>query len=372
MLEKILSLPIEKKIGQLFFIGLTGVELDDASKNLLEEISPGGVCLFSRNIKNSNQTRKFLDEIREVSEIQPLLSVDQEGGLVDRFRRIATPMPAANSIKTPEDAATLAEISGKILQMLGFNMNFAPVVDVVSAEHSNSSNGLYSRAFGSSKEEVLSLAGIYLKTLQINGCVGCLKHFPGLGASEIDSHEDLPLVRISKERLFENDLFPYKSLFRINEVKAVMVAHAAYPNIDLQEFDSNGKLLPSSLSSNFVTRLLRRELGFEGLIITDDLEMGAIIKNYTIGKACILALKAGEDMLSICAGQKAIREGFFAVLDAVKRNEISEARIDESLERIQKVKSQIHLPTPLNTEHFNQLSEMISQLNKRLDFNYGG
>lgn len=372
MLEKVLSLPIEKKIGQLFFIGLPGSDIDEATKKLLEDVSPGGICLFSRNIKNVTQTCILLDSIREVSEIEPFLSIDQEGGLVDRLRRISMPMPSASLIKTTEDAASLAETTAKILRMLGFNMNFAPVVDVVSEEQSNSSNGLYSRAFGNSKEEVLNLAGIYLEKLQDNGCLGCLKHFPGLGASEIDSHEDLPLVRILTEQLFNNDLFPYKNLFQTSKVKAVMVAHAAYPNTDLQEIDSNGKLLPSSLSLNFVTRLLRRELGFEELVITDDLEMGAIIKNYSIGKACLLALCAGEDMLSICADQEAIREGFFAVLDAVRRNEISETRIDESLKRIQKVKSLMHPPIPFNTEYFNQLSETVAQLNNKLNYKYGG
>ena len=271
MLENILSLPIEKKVGQLFFIGLSGVEINDEARRLLGEISPGGVCLFSRNIKNVNQTRKLLDDIREVSTVEPFLSVDQEGGTVDRLRRVAVPMPSARSIKTTEDAEMLAFITARLLRMLGFNMNFAPVVDVINEERGKSSNGLFSRAFGASKEEVATLAGVYLNKLQAEGCLGCIKHFPGLGASEIDSHENLPMINSASEEFFGEDLFPYRKLFRNSRVQTVMVAHAAYPKIDLQETDLDGKLLPSSLSYNFVSSLLRRELEFQGLILTYDL-----------------------------------------------------------------------------------------------------
>lgn len=367
MLEQILSQPIEKKIGQLFFIGLPGAELDASSCELINEISPGGVCLFSRNIREAAQTRELLDEVRQSLSITPFLSVDQEGKLVDRLRRIVEPMPGAASLRNAEDAARLAEITAETIRILGFNMNFAPVVDVIDQARAKSNNGLYSRAFGNSKEEAAEFALAYLKTLENKGCLGCLKHFPGLGASEVDSHEELPQVLLTQNELFETDLFPYREIFKAIKPHAVMIAHASFPASDLQEADLNGKLLPSSLSYNFTTKLLREQLGFEGIAVTDDLEMGAILKNYGIGEACKLAILAGEDMLAICAESENVRTGFKAVLDAVKSGEISETRIDESLERIAEVKNLINSPLPFDENRLRELSGEIVELKERIN-----
>lgn len=367
MLQQILSQPVEKKIGQLFFIGLLGAELDSASRELLNEISPGGVCLFSRNIREAAQTRNLLDEIRETLSIEPLLSVDQEGGTVDRLRRIIEPSPAASSLKNTGDAKKLAEITAETIRILGFNMNFAPVLDVIDTERTKSGNGLYSRAFGNSKEEVAEFALAYLENLEKKGCLGCLKHFPGLGAAAVDSHEELPQVLLSQNELFETDLFPYREIFKAIKTSAVMIAHASFPASDLQETDQNGKLLPSSLSFNFTTKLLREELGFRGIAVTDDLEMGAILKNYGIGEACKMAILAGEDMLAICADAKNIREGFKAVFEAVRSGEISETRIDESLGRIAGVKNLINSPLPFNENRLRELSAQIAELKERIN-----
>lgn len=372
MAQKILTLSIEKKIGQMFFIGLPGIENASAIRQLLSKISPGGVCLFARNIRSSEQVRKLLNEIHQVSEVKPLISIDEEGGLVDRLRRISTPLPAAASVQTVEEAENMAQITAEILRILGFSMNFAPVVDVIDEQREKSSNGLYSRAYGKSREQSLELVYAYLNALQNGGCLGCVKHFPGLGASEMDSHEDLPLVNLTREELFATDLFVYRELFKISQVHAVMVAHAAYPMLDLQETDADGKLLPSSLSFNFINYLLRQELGFRGLVITDDLEMGAILKNYGIGEACRMAINAGADMLSICASPELIVEGFNAIVEAVKNGQITEARIDESIGRIAHIKTLIQPPLPFDPNRLQILSQKISRLNEKVNYNYGG
>ncbi len=363
MFEEMLALPIEQKVGQLFFIGIPDLEINADTKDFLKDISPGGVCLFSRNIHEAAQTRQLLDNIREISSVEPLLSLDQEGGLVDRLRRIVTPMPAPSLLKTPDEAKVLAEITAEIVRILGFNMNFAPVVDVIDESREKTYNGLYSRAFGKSKSEVVEFAESYLDNLQSNGCLGCLKHFPGIGASAVDSHEELPIVYLTREELFQIDLLPYRRLLMTEKVHCIMIAHASYPRLDLQETDENGKLLPSSLSFNIVTKLLREELGFQGLVITDDLEMGAIVKNYGIGEACQMAISAGVDMLAICANADSIREGFNAVLKAVEAGAISETRIDESLQRIGHLKSLMKMPLPFEAERLNLLSNEIAQLN---------
>lgn len=366
MIEHFNSLVLEQKIGQLFFIGIAGTEVDDATRELLDEVSPGGVCLFARNIKEAQQTRNLLDELRDTLSVTPFLSIDQEGGLVDRLRRIMTPMPAASKIAAKEDAAELARIIAQALRILGFNMDFAPVVDAMDEERSKHTNGLFSRTFGSSKEEVTDLAGEFLETLQTNGVVGCLKHFPGLGASQVDSHEELPVVNVDEELLSHVDLFPYKELIPAGKVHSIMIAHAAFPQHPLQERHENGKLLPSSLSYSFVTTLLRGELGFDGLCITDDLEMGAIVKNYGVGEACKMAVSAGNDMLAICADPNAVREGYKAVLKAVESREISMDRIDESLARIAALKSQLSPPLAFDTTRIAQLSDDVATLNDRL------
>jgi beta-N-acetylhexosaminidase len=370
--ESIRSLPLNQKIGQLFFIGLPSTQIDAVTRRLLDEISPGGVCLFTRNIHEAEQTRQLLDDVVEQLPVKPFLSIDQEGGLVDRLRRIFTPMPSANLIKSIEDAKTLSEITAEVLRILGFNMNFAPVVDVIDEKRGRVSNGLYSRTFANSTEETVELAESYFTNLQSNKVLGCLKHFPGLGASQVDSHESLPSVFLDENELNDTDLFPYRELFKNTDVFAVMVAHASFPRLDLQETDQNGKLLPSSLSSNFITNLLREKLGFNNLVLTDDLEMGAILTNYGIGEACKKAILAGEDMLSICAGTDAIREGYAAISNAVESGEITEERIDESLKRIAFVKSHLSEPLPFDVSRLQSLSEEIAELNKKLNYNYGG
>lgn len=361
------KLPLEQKIGQLFFIGVPGPTIDDTASDLLDRITPGGICLFARNIKEANQTRELLGGIADRLPIQPILSLDQEGGLVDRLRRVITAMPAPNRIPDAATAAEFGTLIAEIIRTLGFNMDFAPVVDVVDQSRSGFTNGLYSRAFGESAEAVAVLAAAFLEGLQSGGCLGCVKHFPGLGASEVDSHEELPSVKISEDELRTIDLGPYDSLFKRRLIHCVMVAHAAYPEVGLQEVDQNGKLLPSSLSRNIVNGLLRRDLQFEGLVITDDLEMGAIVRNYGIGEACNLAIEAGVDMLAICAGVEAIEEGYGAILDSVRNGRIEETRIDRSLQRILKFKELLHEPLSFDVRRLKELSDAIADLNKRLN-----
>lgn len=358
-------LSLNQKIGQLFFIGLPGTELDAKTGDLLQKVSPGGVCLFSRNIRSARQTRELLDNLREVLPIEPFLSLDQEGGLVDRLRRVLTPMPSAQTFSEKGNLTTIkkmAAITGEAVRILGFNMNFAPVLDVIDEQRSKFVNGLYSRGFGKSKEDVVRFASNYLQALQNEGCIGTIKHFPGYGATETDSHERLPAVNLTKQQLFEVDLYPYFQLFRNTEVYAVMVGHATYPQIDLQEKDAKGEFLPSSLSRNFVDALLRKEMKFENLIITDDLEMGAIMENYGMGEAAKLALKAGNDFLLICADPERMVEAFDAVKAAVESGEISESRINESLERINRVKARLAPPLRFDETRLGELSDDVKNL----------
>src|SRR5688500_101830 len=312
--DSLQSLPLEQQIGQFFFIGLPGKELDAEARALVEEIKPGGIIIFGRNVESPEQLRKLLDDVREALPVPPLLSIDQEGGLVDRLRKIATPMPSARVIRQHGDLAgarSLGRITGELLGLLGFNMNFAPVMSIMTDERDLLSNGLYSRSFGRSPGEVLGYTTVYMRGLQGAGLLGCLKHFPGIGAGEVDSHEEMPVVHLSHDDLIAQDLAPYIELFqrRDDRVRCVMVSHGGFPNIDIKEEITGGLLEPASLNYNIVTKLLRQELGYKHLVVTDDLEMGAISRHCEIEDAAVRAMMAGEDMLLICANPDKIRRG---------------------------------------------------------------
>ena len=375
--DSLYSLPTEQQVGQLFYIGLPGTELDNQTRELIQHVQPGGIILFGRNVASPQQVRDLLDGIREMLPIEPLFGIDQEGGLVDRLRKIFTPMPSARTIRQHGDLAAvraLGRITGEVLRMLGFNMNFAPVMSIMTDERDLLSNGLYSRSFGRSPGEVLGYTTVYLRGLQETGLIGCLKHFPGIGAGEVDSHEEMPLVHLSHDDLIAQDLAPYIELFgrRDDRVRCVMVSHGGFPNIDIKQEITGGLLEPASLSYNIVTKLLREELGYQHLVVTDDLEMGAISKHCDIESAAVRAFLAGEDMSLICAHPDIIRRGYDAMLAVALEGDLPKDRVRGSLKRIAAMKSIVKPPTPLEMDRFEALSAETAKLNEKLNYQYGG
>lgn len=375
--EKFHSLPLEQQIGQFLFIGLPGTELDAETRALVTDVQPGGVIIFGRNVAGPEQLRTLIDGVRELVPTSLLVGIDQEGGLVDRLRRIFTPMPAARTIRQHGDLAAaraLGRTTGEVLRMLGFNINFAPVMSIMTEDRDLLSNGLYSRSFGRSPGEVLGYTTVYLRGLQGTGCLGCLKHFPGIGAGEVDSHEEMPVVQLSHEDLIAQDLAPYIELFqrRDDRIRCVMVSHGGFPNIDIREETTGGLLEPASLNYNIVTKLLRQELGYKHLVVTDDLEMGAILRHYDIGDAAVKAMLAGEDMLLICATPERIRRGHEALLAAARDGRLPAERVQQSLQRIARTKAIIEEPAPLDLDRFKALSEDVAKLNSKLNYVYGG
>lgn len=377
MIEQLASLPLEQQIGQLLYIGLPGTEFDAESRALVEDVKPGGVIIFGRNVASPTQLRHLLDEVRACLPVAPLFGIDQEGGLVDRLRRISTPMPAARTIRQHGDLAgarSLGRITGEALRLLGFSMNFAPVMSIMTDDRDLLSNGLYSRSFGRSPGEVLGYTMVYLRGLQGTGCLGCAKHFPGIGAGEVDSHDEIPIIKLTHDDLIAQDLAPYIELFQRedNMVRAVMVSHGGFPNIDIQRGTAGGLLIPASLNPDIVTKLLREELGYRGLVVTDDLEMGAIARHYEIEESARLAIEAGEDMLLICARPDLIRRGRDALLQAAREGILTKERIQISLEHISAFKALTQPPLPFDEERFAQLSDEIATLNRKLNYTYGG
>jgi len=375
--DPLLSLPFEQQIGQFFFIGLPGTDLDDTARALIDEVQPGGVIIFGRNVAAPEQLRSLLDDVSERLHTPALFGIDQEGGLVDRLRKIFTPMPSARTIRQHGDLAaarSLGRVTGEVLRMFGFNINFAPVMSIMTDDRDLLSNGLYSRSYGRSPGEVLGYTTVYMRGLQGSGCFGCLKHFPGIGAGEVDSHEQMPIVKLSHDDLIAQDLAPYIELFqrRDDRVRCVMVSHGGFPNIDIRQEVTGGLLEPASLNHNIVTTLLRKELGYQHLVVTDDLEMGAISRHCEIEDAVVRAFDAGEDMMLICASPEKIQRGYRALLAAAREGKITQERINESLKRIAAIKSMVQPPLPLDRQRYQTLSDEILALNQKLNYTYGG
>jgi beta-N-acetylhexosaminidase len=375
--DQLFSLPFEEQVGQFFFIGLPGTEVDAEARELIEEIKPGGIILFGRNVETAEQVRKLLDDCRALVPTPLLCGIDQEGGLVDRLREIFPAMPSARALRQHGDLAgvrTLGRVTGELLRMLGLNINFAPVMSIITHERSLLTNGLYSRSFGSSPGEVLGYTTVYMRGLQAKGVLGCLKHFPGIGAGTVDSHIEMPMVPLSRDDLLAQDLAPYIELFQREDdrVRVVMVSHGGFPFIDIKKGTTGGLIEPASISKGIVTNLLRKELGYNHLVVTDDLEMGAISKQFEIEDAAVKAFAAGEDMLLICATPETIRRGYRALLKAAREQRVSERRMQESLSRIAETKALMQPVTPLSMERFNQLAQEVKDLNKRLEYVYPG
>src|ERR1041385_818203 len=375
--EHLYALSIEEQIGQFLFIGLPGTEFDAETRALVEAIKPGGVILLGRTVAAPEQWRALLDGVRAMLPVEPLLGIDQEGGLVDRLRKICTPMPAARVIRQHGDLAAArahGRITGEVLRLLGFNMNFAPVMSIMTEDRDLLSNGLYSRSYGRSPGEVLGYTMVYLRGLQGAGCLGCAKHFPGIGAGEVDTHEEMPVIHLTHDDLMAQDLAPYIELFQRedNMVRAVMVSHGGFPDIDIHRGIAGGRLVPASINPHIVTDLLRDELGYEGLVVTDDLEMGAIAKHCEIEEAALRAILAGEDMILVCARPDIIRRAYDALLKAAREGELTRGRISASLRRIAAFKATTQPPPPFDPKRFRELALEVVELNRKLNYVYGG
>jgi beta-N-acetylhexosaminidase len=301
--------------------------------------------------------------IRSRSRILPFISVDQEGGRVDRLKKIGHPLPSARDLREADDTSLCGrqgELTAELLRLLGFNMNFAPVLDL--EVYPDAENALRSRYFGSTTAEVIRFAGAYLEGLQRGGVVGCGKHFPGLGDSQVDSHDTLPAVNRTPEQLRSEDLRPYVELGnRLNSrMNVVMVAHAYYPAFDGQEH------VAASISSNVVTTLLREEIEFRGLAISDDMEMGAITGQFDFEEACVRAIEAGEDMLLVCQTPDKVRGAFEALVRAARDGRITTNRRKRCLDRIARVKSELATPGQFTEGSYARVQEKIASFSAQV------
>jgi beta-N-acetylhexosaminidase len=378
--EKFDDEELRRKAGRLLFVGLPGTRLDKHLREVLRDVRPGGVILFGRNVETAEQVSLLTTQIHDALEGRALIGVDQEGGLVDRFRAICEPMPSAKAVRLAgrtELARQFGELSARVLRLLGFNINFAPVLDLKGG---NEENGLRARTFGASPEEVSRLAGAYLDGLQTNGVMGCGKHFPGLGGSSVDSHRRLPVITHTWEEILQRDLVPFMDLMfhRPGErMQAVMVSHAAFPEVSefLQVwFKRTAELpaldeihqLPATISGNVVMRLLRLALKFKGLIITDDMEMGAVVQSLSVAEASLRAVEAGSDMILICESPAHFVEARDHIVAAVKEGRVKAELLDAANARVDRVLAAAGEYQPFDAEEFAAAARAMRELKEEL------
>lgn len=328
--EKINSMTLEQKIGQLFIVGFEGDIINDEIIDLVKNQEVGGLIYFSRNVVDSNQIITLNNEIKAIKKDIPLfISVDEEGGVVSRVPDEFLKLPSSGYIGKFDDenlSYNIGSIIAKELKNLGFNMDFAPVLDI----DSNPNNTVIGeRAFGNNADIVSKLGIKTMEGLRDGGIIPVVKHFPGHGDTDIDSHYGLPIVTKTLEELNNLEFIPFKNAIE-NGADVVMVSSIILSSIDSE--------YPATMSKKVTTDILRNKLNFDGVIATDDMTMGAIMDNYNLTDAVIMAINAGNDLILVCHGYDDIIKSISAVKDAVSSNIISEERIDESVYRILKLK----------------------------------
>ena len=313
------------KVGQLLMIGIHGTTLNDDAKFMLNEYRVGGIILFDRNMESKDQVKTLIADINKAGKsagLTPLfLGIDQEGGAVARMEDQLIKVPPAEELGNApiEQAASLAKQSGAELKDLGFNINFAPVADL----------GLtYGRSYSTNPDEVVRYAGAVGKAYDEAGLWYSYKHFPGIGKTDVDLHADTSIVPVSKETLLSEDTKVFVDLIKQSKPNtyAIMVSHAMYPQIDPDH--------PASLSKAIITDWLRKDMGYNGVVVTDDMDMGALAKHYTFGDMAVQSILAGSDILLVCHEYEHMQEAYNGLMKAVKDGRISKERLDESVKRI--------------------------------------
>lgn len=322
------------QFGQLIMAGIPGRDIDESTLRLIAELGINNFIVFRRNVESPDQLRRLCVDLKEACARHdlpvPLISIDQEGGTVARLPLPFTQFADARQLAASADpAAALTDYATTCAAELtgaGINMNLAPVLDVCPA-----GQGFFmeKRSLGDDPQTVGRLGSLVIRNLQSGGVAACAKHFPGLGAAKLDPHLQLPVVSRAAAGIREVDLVPFQKAIEA-DVAAIMTSHTIYENLDAAT--------PATLSRHILTDLLRIELGFAGLIITDDLEMGAIENERSVADAALQAFGAGADIILICHGHEKVRLAHASLMAAVRAGHISEGRCADSLQRAEAVR----------------------------------
>jgi beta-N-acetylhexosaminidase len=334
---------LQEQIGQLFMLSFEGTAVSSEWADLQACYKPGGMILFARNLEHAVQIVELTNDLQAHSPHYPLLiAIDQEGGRVSRLPNGFTIFPSCGVLgacRSEELAYAAASVTAAELRAVGINMNMAPVLDVCS----NPTNPVIGdRAYGIEPQVVAELGLAAIRGLQGKGVIACGKHFPGHGDTGTDSHQELPVVGAALDTLRQRELPPFHYAIA-NGLTALMTAHVVYPALDAER--------PATLSPAILTDLLRRQWGFDGVVVTDDLEMRAIADHHCIGEAAVQALLAGADILLVCTNRDRAVTAMETVRAAVEDGTITPDRLDASLRRIMSLKQTFlrsHLPADPN------------------------
>jgi beta-N-acetylhexosaminidase len=352
--SKIKEMTLDEKVGQMFIFGFEGTDTNEMLTNMMETKSPGGVILFQRNVENSEQLLDLINSIKEINKgREPLfISVDQEAGRVSRMPKELRDIPSAEFLGEYDDAGIthkIGELLAEEIASFGFNMNFAPVLDIMT---NPDNTAIKERAFGNTTQAVSKHGIQMMKGIRNKGVIPVVKHFPGHGDTGVDSHKELPSIDYDMDSLADFELVPFQEAINEN-ADAVMVSHLLMNKIDPEN--------PATMSKAVITNLLRNDMNFQGVVVTDDMTMGAIINNYDIGDAAVSSVVAGSDIIMVCHGYDKQTEAMDAVRSAVETGFIQETRIDESVARILKLKAKYGL----KDEKIDSID--IDELNKKID-----
>lgn len=335
-------------LGQLILTGVPGKELDPETVKLFHRVQPGGFILFGRNIESASQLRKLIDDLRDISEIEPIITIDQEGGRVSRLRLIGNEPPNAQQLREKGDVDLIRRhggITGRLLRLFGFNLDLCPVLDISLDDEAD--NSLRGRCYGKTVEQVVRNAGAFNDAMREQGITSCGKHFPGYSAATVDAHHDLPKIDRTRDKLEKEELAVFRQFS--SRVDSMMICHGWYPCFE-------PKKAPASLSHRVITQLLREEMGFEGLIMTDDLDMGAILNEYGLEETIRRAIAAGNDLAMICHRVPSI--------DEVHRT-LQKLPADETIRALASVarfKKSIAPPTEFSESSFRRIDNEIWDL----------
>jgi len=314
-----------EEIGQLLVVGFNGTEITPRVASLLTRLQPAGVILFARNIRSAEQTWRLLRECQKCVAAPLFTCVDVEGGTVDRFRDALGAAPSAAEVFDTQDRKLFrrhGQIMGENCRSLGFNVDFAPVLDLAF----EASRGVMeSRAVSPNPHETIAYARAFLAGVRAAKVMGCGKHFPGLGEGKLDSHHELPVIDKPLKRLWADDLLPYRTLRQ--QLLFVMISHAAYPQV-------TGDRTPASLSKMWITDILRKRIGYRNLIVSDDLEMGGVLSAAPIGEAAVKFTRAGGDLCLICHKEDSIVQAYEALIKTRERDTKFARRVAEASRRV--------------------------------------
>jgi len=326
-----MSKRLRRHLGQLIVAGFAGDTIPQELRSLAHEFDLGGVILFDRNIDAPGQIAELAYDARNLSRETPVwVSVDQEGGRVARLRAPFTEWPPMTTLGLSQDLGLAVRFGRALaaeLRAVGVTLDYAPVLDV----DTNSENPVIGdRALSDCTDDVARFGTAIVDALQGQGIAACGKHFPGHGDTTVDSHDDLPVVDQPQERLREVELMPFRAAIA-SGVAAILTAHVVYPAFDAD--------LPATMSPTIIGKVLRDELGFEGIVATDDLEMGAIARHYEFGAATVCSIRAGCDMVLLCGADTARQVAAIeALIYALEDGTLSEGRVSDSLVRQRRVK----------------------------------